>query len=150
MGRDSDRSGHYLSSYYLNLYSWKNLAYQVQPIIGDEMEAFIEENNRYIIRSYNKDFTVAGDEYLFYIRLQLWQNNNEKEESWVKVDYLALSRSLRKRGKGKKVVELLKKWIEDQGVFDYICLYARDRVVPFWSSCGFIKDEERMLYELGN
>jgi len=145
------------ASYYLNPgpgypdhKDWMRLAKRVETFIGQEIEAIIEEDNRYIIKSSGNSVLIAESNTSFYLRLRLWKGSNgkERETGWVKVDYLVIGQLFRCQGLGSKIVELIIDWIHELQAFNHICLYARGEAVPFWVKCGFVQELEsgRMSY----
>jgi GNAT superfamily N-acetyltransferase len=138
--------------YYPDLEAWKQLANHLKTIFGQNIEAIIEEDNRYIIKSICNSNTAIDYENPLYLRLRLWQDSREidKGKGWVKVDYLVISPPLRGQGLGIKAVELIKNWIQEQHLFSYICLYARSEVSPFWFKCGFTADTDPKLLLYSN
>lgn len=124
--------------------SWSSLADEVENVLGVTIEAFIEENQRYIVRAVNLGLV----EQLFYLRLSFQHRSSEEtgEAAWIKLDYLVLDESLRRRGLGRRVVELTKAWIGHHTGIDQLCLFAREEVDSFWSKCGFsrLATEQRM------
>lgn len=127
------------------------MAERIETVLEEKLEATIETDNRYIICSVIDATHGTPNDYAFYLRLRLWEGSGERAgRVWVKVDYMVLSPWRRGQGKGKRIVELLKEWVQGQGRFDCICLYARPERLPFWERCGFGKapDGERMEYWL--
>lgn len=138
------RGCHRSSLLHPDLASWNVLAAEVETVLGVPVEAFIEENHRYIIRTVNIGYVGQ----LFYLRLSFHCRFSEEtgEAAWIKVDYLVFNETLRRRGLGKRVVELAKQWAWRLGGYDFLCLYSRPENAPFWRRCGFDRkeSEERM------
>lgn len=149
MGKDSVPPRSSLDPYFPDQSALKQLADQMELILGIKLEARIEVDNRYIICS-EKNSEATDNSPILYLRLRLWWDprKTERGTGWAKVDYFVLSPPFRRQGWGRKLVELVKAWINSQDALDFICLYARPEVVPFWTKCGFQKEnnEERMLY----
>lgn len=123
--------------------SWSRLAAEVEAVMGVEVESFIEAGNRYIVRAANLGLVRQ----LFYLRLSFQRSSSGEagEPPWIRLDYLVLEPTLRRRGLGKRLVELIKHWAAAEG-YHSLCLYSRPAALPFWSRCGFTKAEgqERM------
>ena len=120
--------------------SWYRLAADVEAVMGVEVESFIEAGNRYIVRSAN--LGLVGQ--LFYLRLSFQRSSSGEagELPWIRLDYLMLEPTLRRRGLGKRLVELIKNWAAGEG-YRNLCLYSRPAAFPFWSHCGFTGVESR-------
>jgi len=138
-----------------SLNSWQQLADQIESVLGEKLQAFIEADQRYIVRSLdNYQTTTAESPPGMYLRLRFWENAKEAgaEIRWVKVDYLVLALPLRRQGLGIKIVDLVKSWITLQNSYSFITLYSRPEAAQFWQKCGFrTKDEAyqgKMLFSL--
>lgn len=153
------------TSSFPDLLSWQQLAEEVAPVLGGKMQAFIEEDQRYIMRSQdiyqspnycpNPGNNPAAFELrpALYLRLRFWEKADETAEiRWVKVDYLVLALPLRRQGLGSQVVNLVKAWIAKQNNYNFIALYTRPEAALFWEKCGFASNDEayqgKMLYPL--
>lgn len=123
-----------LASSFPDLISWQQLADQIESVLGEKLQAFIEADQRYIVRSLNNH--LSPDNYQskaaesrpgMYLRLRFWESAKEAaaEIRWVRVDYLVLALPLRRQGLGIKIVDLVKAWIIKQNSYSFITLYAR-------------------------
>jgi len=144
----------YLASSFPDLNSWQQLADQIEPVLGEKLQAFIETDQRYIVQSLDNYRTSAESPPALYLRLRFWESAKEAaaEIKWVKVDYLVLALPLRRQGLGITIVDLVKAWIIKQNNCSFITLYARPDTAQFWKKCGFMSKDEsyqgKMLYPL--
>lgn len=153
-----------LTSSFPDRISWQQLADQIESVLGEKLQAFIEADQRYIVRTLNNHPSLDSlDNYQstttesrpgMYLRLRFWESAKEAaaEIRWVRVDYLVLALPLRHQGLGIKIVDLVKAWIIKQNSYSFITLYARPEAAQFWEKCGFLTKDEafqgKMLYPL--